>query len=323
MMKWYLNELSLTGQFNSPEIFIAHLKNILSLKDRYSNFFKNFYCPRGLPEAKVSGESTFRDAVVATRDQNFVRKVILWLDRQGPFIDSENTDPDHQFIHEMNGKDITGTSLAAVTELAHFRNNVSVFSFGGSEPDFSYSPLIMEYYYNDMINNIEIENVWEGNVLEQIAEQYEQASFVYPDSWTGFLEYITEKFPLVKFSTDAIDILNKQQFNNIACERGIFLTSILNEYVASRNADGTYSERTNIILRDYFSGGRALFTDESTTNKDEFRSEMTFTIDGAKVVCSWHGKISFRVFRMHFNYPIKNSDKIINVVYFGPKLTKH
>lgn len=323
MIKCYLNELSLTGQFNSPELFIEHLKNILSIKDRYSNFFKNFYCPRGLPEAKVSGESTFRDAVVATRDKNFVRKVILWLDRHGPFVDSDNTEPDHPFIHEMNGRDITGTSLATVTELAHFRDNVSVFSFGGSEPGFSYSPLIMKYYYGDMINNVEVENIWDINVLAKTAEKYEQESFFYPTSWDGFLKYITEKFPFVKFSTDIIDTLNKQQFNNVACERGIFLTSILNEYVESRNVDGTYSERTNLILKDYFSGSRALFTDESTTNKDDFKSEMTFTIDGAKVVCSWHGKISFRVFRMHFNYPIKNSDKIINVVYFGPKLTKH
>lgn len=323
MMKWYLNELSLTGQFHSPEEFILQLKKVLSIKDKYSNFFKNFYCPRGLPETKVSGESTFRDAVMATRDKNFVRKVVLWLDRHGPFIYPENTDPDHQFIHEMNGEDMTGTSLAAVTEFVHFRNNAGVFSFSDSEPDFSYSPLTMDYYYNDIINNVEIENIWEEHTLEQIAQQYEQEAFSYPDSWVGFLEYITKNSPFVKFSADAIDTLNKQQFNNIICERGIFLTSILNEYVASRNADGTYSEKTNLILKDYFSGSRALFTDESTTNKDEFKSEMTFTIDGDKVVCSWHGKISFRVFRMHFNYPIKNKDNIINVVYFGPKITKH
>ena len=322
-MKCYLNELSLSGQFNSPELFIEHLKKILSIKDKYSNFFKNFYCPRGLPEAKVSGESSFRDAVVATRDKNFVRKVILWLDRHGPFVDSENIDPEHPFIHEMNGMDITGTSLATVTELTHFRDTVSVYSFDASEPDFSYSPLIMQYYYNDIINSVEVENIWDVNDLEKIAEKYEQESFVYPDSWDGFLKYVTEKFPFVRFSTNAIEILNKQQFNIVACERGIFLTSILNEFVESRNADGTYSERTNVILKNYFSGSRALFTDESSTNKDVFKSDMTFTIDGTKVLCSWHGKISFRVFRMHFNYPIKNSDKVIDVVYFGPKLTKH
>ncbi|EMR7681223.1 hypothetical protein WKA22_001338 [Yersinia enterocolitica] len=324
MTKWYLNELSLTGQFHSPELFIEKLKKILSIKDCYTNFFKKFHCPRGLPEVKVSGELTFRDAVVATQDKNFIRKVMLWLDRHGPFIEP-NTDDDNDFICELNGKDVAESALSHVTKLVHFRNNAGLYSFENSVPDFSYSPVLIDYYFNNEVNNLEIDNIWGMENLEDNASKYEKnikELFVYPDTWTGFLELINKNFKNVIFSDDIITTLNNQPFSSVACERGIFLANILNEYVGSRNTDGTYSDKTNTILRDYFSGGRALFTDESKSNKDIFNDEMTFEIGGSKVMCSWHGKISYRFFRMHFNYPIKNDEKLINVVYFGPKITK-
>lgn len=324
-MKWFLNELSLNGQFESSESFVSHLKEILSFKEKYISFFKNFYCARGLPEFKVSGEITFRDAVNSTKDKNFIRKVIMWLDRNGPFIDSVENEPEHDFIYDLNGKDIIGSSLAYATDSLHFRGEVKLYSFDGSQPNFSYSPIQVDYCCGEEINKIEIENVWNISELEKIAQKYElekETSFLYPDSWSGFLKYISEAFSYVKVSTDVENIIKKQQFNSVVCERGIFLISILDEYVSSRHQDGSYSEKTNKILKDYFSGGRALFTDESSSNKEQFSNELSFIVNGEKTICSWHGKISYRVFRLHFNYPIKNEDSAINVVYFGPKLTR-
>ncbi|TWD44041.1 hypothetical protein [Pantoea sp. SJZ147] len=324
-MKFFLNELSLTGQFNSSESFIIHFKDIISLKERYINFFKIFYFPRGLPELKVSGEKSFREAVNSTGDRDFIRKVILWLDRQGPFIEPDSFELEGDFIYEMDGNDISGTSLAYATDLAYFNSMVKTYSFDSATPSYSHSPLKISYFFNDEISNVEIENFWDLTALECIAKQYEVDDAClgsYPDSWDKFLQYVAENYSYVKFSDDVKGVLKKHPFNSIACERGIFLTSILNEYVASRNEDGSYSEKTNGILKTYFTGGRALFTDESASNKEQFCKEMTFVLDGEDVLCSWHGKISYRVFRMHFNYPLKHQDKSINVLYFGPKITK-
>ena len=70
---------------------------------------------------------------------------------------------------------------------------------------------------------------------------------------------------------------------------------------------------------------RALFSGESAGNQDTFRAQMTFPDpdDADKnIFAHWHGKISHRFFRLHFEWPVPAKEKHMKILYLGPKITK-
>ena len=77
------------------------------------------------------------------------------------------------------------------------------------------------------------------------------------------------------------------------------------------------------MIDDYFKGERAAFSGESATNLIEFKDALTFSLgDGTTLFAPWHGKISHRYFRLHFEWPLESKRKKLSVPYFGPKITK-
>jgi hypothetical protein len=95
--------------------------------------------------------------------------------------------------------------------------------------------------------------------------------------------------------------------------------------MAGRGADGAEGPASREIIEQFFSGGRAAFSGESETNQIRFRDEMTFSTAGppsGSIFAHWHGKISHRVFRLHFEWPVPQRATTLQVVYLGPKLTK-
>jgi hypothetical protein len=72
-------------------------------------------------------------------------------------------------------------------------------------------------------------------------------------------------------------------------------------------------------------GDRALFSGESPSNQAKFRQELTFQDPAAACRANfahWHRKISYRFFRLHFEWPVPAEATQLKVVYLGPKLTK-
>src|SRR5262249_31800146 len=122
--------------------------------------------------------------------------------------------------------------------------------------------------------------------------------------------------------------LQAEPFNTAISDRAQELCRHLDEYMASRKADGSPSERTNEIVRTLFTsaaGAEPLFTGESRTNQETFRNELTFpdpNVPGRTIFAHWHGKIRHRFFRMHFEWPVAQASLQIKVLYLGPKLTK-
>lgn len=60
-------------------------------------------------------------------------------------------------------------------------------------------------------------------------------------------------------------------------------------------------------------------------NQREFCSELTFSDPenaGKFIFAHWHGKISRRFYRIHFEWPITKDMSRLKVLYLGPKITK-
>jgi hypothetical protein len=101
----------------------------------------------------------------------------------------------------------------------------------------------------------------------------------------------------------------------------------LNEYVESRNVDGSESDRSRELVRAFFTeaqGAVPIFTGEPVTNQRKFEQSLTFPDPESAnetLFAHWHGKIRHRFFRLHFEWPLRREARRIKVVYVGPKLT--
>jgi hypothetical protein len=95
--------------------------------------------------------------------------------------------------------------------------------------------------------------------------------------------------------------------------------------MSDRAPNGAEGHIAKSIIDNFFTGERALFSGESPSNQAKFRQELTFQDPAAAcrgIFAHWHGKISYRFFRLHFEWPVPAEATQLKVVYLGPKLTK-
>jgi hypothetical protein len=120
-------------------------------------------------------------------------------------------------------------------------------------------------------------------------------------------------------------ILAREPFESSIRERIFALLGYLDAYMAGRGHNGSEGPEARRIIRNFFTGERALFSGESETNQVAFRKELTFKDpddDRRTVFAHWHAKIRHRQFRIHFEWPVPTSAPKLKIVYLGPKITK-
>jgi hypothetical protein len=169
-------------------------------------------------------------------------------------------------------------------------------------------------------------NVWSAEAFRARAID----ALTEPTSWADLTAHLRFRFPclLIPDAFHNNPNLQAEPFNGAIADRAQELCRHLNEFMASRNSDGSASERTNELVRTLFSkaaGAEPLFTAESSSNQYAFKKELTFpdpNAPGRAIFAHWHGKIRHRFFRMHFEWPVPKASMQMKVLYLGPKLTK-
>ncbi len=315
-MAWYINDLSLAGQYTHTSDFLKNLKELMRQRHQIPVLEAQLFCSRGLHARPVTSSINFREAVRG--DKTMVQPVLAWLTKNGPFWDDDRqVNADDYF--EYCGEDVTDQGLgeAARCRLAG-REAVSVsFANGG----FDFTPVnIVHGLPEEPLANIPVENIWNFTGLQGSALN----SLPIPYNWHQMLDQATVRFDRLSYSPQCIEALTREPFSAYIVERVFELLRVLNEFMNCRKVDGTYSSRNNELIDQHFSGSKAWFTDESDTNKDHFEKEMTFPDfdqPGQEVFCSWHGKIKSRQYRVHFEWP-DSSTPVLRIFYIGPKLTK-
>jgi hypothetical protein len=78
------------------------------------------------------------------------------------------------------------------------------------------------------------------------------------------------------------------------------------------------------MMKLWMVGANARITDESKTNKSDFKEELKFVHPktGEKIFCPYHGKIKTPQYRIHFQWPLPEKAQQLFIGYFGPKITK-
>ncbi|MEM7534659.1 MAG: hypothetical protein AAF639_20940 [Chloroflexota bacterium] len=146
-------------------------------------------------------------------------------------------------------------------------------------------------------------------------------------SWGDLLNCVKDDYESsMIFSDKIVKKLQRIPFEVIIAEKAYELLGILDQIHQSLDYTNKRSAEGNELYRKHFYGtsDNVYFSNESEKNRRLFRDKLTFRhpINRTPIMCSWHGKISRRKFRIHFSHPPENRDERIYIAYIGPKITK-
>ena len=318
-----LNEISIDSQFSDVDEFNHRLGELLSLRSKYPVLSENFKVSFKTVNRTINYNLTVRQAIRKDKNTDRLRLVLDWLTSSGPFHENDRI-PQEEDYFEFEGVDVTDSGLGEAARHTISRIPVKTFSFQGGNLNFSRTPLLVDHgLEDDRLGTYSIDNIWTLSKLESEVESTRPE----PKSWEELFSCVAADYPYLKF-TDSIyrnPTLKREPFDKSIARSANRLFRILNWYMEVANEQGYDSKTAKEIISTYFSGERALFSRESQTNISDFREQMTFEDpdDSSKTILAhWHGKISHRFYRLHFEWPLPESQQYIKVCYLGPKITK-
>lgn len=315
-MDLFVNERSLHGQFRSSDQFVDALKEIIGCRGIAERYRSPFYCLRIIAQHEALPGVSFKDAVRQTSNRTLISIVMSWLDKHGPFWeDVRRHGSDEWFEHE--GEIVTDSSLGEAAFRLADSQSATAISF--RESRYCKSPLqIMWQRLNNTSTDLELQNVWAQADLEAYLHAHARS----PQSWAELIEQAQIRYQGLTFISDILNPLAGEPFNSTIAEGVLRLLGILNRLKNCYDAETALTAEGHQIMKDFFQGDRALFTDESETNKRTFARQLTFRLpSGEEIFCPYHGKISFRYYRVHHSWPVR-PDQPLYIAYIGPKITK-
>ena len=155
-MAWYVNDLSLCGQYNSLLEFLNYLAELMRQREQMPILNKEFYCSRTLHTRAVTPNDTFQTAVQS--DRALLRPVLSWLTKNGPFWeDDRQPNTDDYFVFGESDVTDQGLGEAARRTLA----GKECLSFSFPKGDFDFTPVeILQGLPESPLATISITNIW-------------------------------------------------------------------------------------------------------------------------------------------------------------------
>ncbi len=320
-MRFYLNEASIHGQFEDEAAFRLLLEALLAARTRTPLLLAMRTTP-ALADRPVSYARNVRQVVQGWRGSPVAGALLAWVGRTGPFIEDERLAEDDDLFHCL-GVEVTDGGLGEAGRRVKAGDVAAAMSFPGGAPDFAQSSLLVVHgFEEEPLGTYPVENFWDADAALGAALGQEAPA----TNWREMVEAARARFSKLMLP-DVIyqdGRLAREPFDPIIRDRFYALLGYLEDYMRGRNEDGSEMPAAQEVFRTHFQGDRALFSPESVTNQRDHRSEMTFPdpAGGGAIFAHWHGKISHRVFRLHFEWPVQVATEQLKVLYLGPKLTK-
>jgi hypothetical protein len=321
-MRWYINDCSLQGQYSTVESFELELTALLAVRLRSEPLRTGLRTTHSLPERRVTGRATLREALLQSRNRDLRAAVLAWLDRTGPFME-EDRYPEAEDFFEFRGIDVTDHGPGEAARRLRAGEPAALFTFPGGSVDFAVDPLEVDHGLpEDRLGTVAIGNCWTISALEESALSAAPPA----RSWDELLVRARAAFPhlVVPDTVAQHTALIRESFSSTIADRAMALLGFLDSYMAGRLPDGSEGPAAQEIIRRHFTGERAAFTGESATNRIDFEKQLTFRDPegGGHIFAPWHGKISHRFFRLHFEWPVPPLQTRLKILYLGPKITK-
>ena len=321
-MAFFLNELSLHGQYTSTGAFLQALTHMIQLKNEIEKSGGEFLCCDHLRSAQVTESTTFQAEIAALTNAAQRLTIIRWFDRNN-WLSLQEHDSNDEFL--WGQLDVTGFSMSEAAFRLSMGENAALVSFHPSRCGALTLRVSWETAGNDAIV-IEIENHWSVDKLVSAVQLLASDTRSQPvQSWPQLIDWGRQYCHHLIFPDFVLEQLNGVPFSLVVAQQAQRRFEVLDKLKEETDNQGERTSAGHQLYQTHFIGERAWFTDESETNKQKFETEMTFPNPmrtEEEIFCPWHGKISTQNFRIHFTWPLQQITDPISVVYIGPKITK-
>ena len=317
----FVNDLSIHHQFHNFPSFSAAFDRLIAMRDAAQNFNHKVYIHQAICGAEPIRGIAMQQAL-GHFESNKQRAIMSWLSRGGPFWDNDD-------IRQHGEDDYLECQSEIVTDSAvgeaAFRafHDVECGLVSAVPSDWDYSPVEVTWHLDSEesgIRSTTLENWRSAATLK------ERLRYAPPPirSWDGLEDVSTDRFTALKFSNNCFACLKGVPFAKSTSERILELLDILDRFTSSFDTKGKRTDEGDQMYQKYFTGKKACFSDSSDDEKNRFQQKLKFPHPdnpGEELFCTWHGKESHMLIRLHFSWPIKSGHPVY-VVYVGPKLTK-
>lgn len=319
-LRFLFNDLSINGQFEGADAFITQLRLIVDARDRSEVIRNGLLCSRVLSERPATATQTFRSSVQGHSDRDLRQRILRWLSQSGPFWEDDQANVADDLFY-FGSEDVTQQGLGEAARRRISGGHDCAFSLPGSGNGCDGDPLtVTQGLIEATISSVSVPNFLSIEDMESAS----RAALPRPASWVELLEALAQFFDSVEISADVADVLRPHPFSANVADRVFELVGVLDKIVKSRSDRGEFTPATNEIIANFFSGSRARFSDESASNKRDFRSKLTFVHPRQPrigVFCPFHGKINNPAYRIHFQWPLESDQEKVWIAYIGPKIT--
>ena len=315
------NDLSVHEQFHDLAGFRDALSRLMALRRVAKRFGREVQCHRSFLNATPMAGIPMPQAIGSLGVDSQRRAVMGWLTKSGPFWDDMRHHGEDDWLE--CGGDIIVTDTAVGEAAFRTLHGVECGLVSFSPSDWISSPV--EVTWRGEAEGLEdrdakLENWWNATTLEGVLQ--DRAPPI--RTWGELSKTSAERFERLIFAEDCFEPLAGIPFAKSAADRLLVLLDVLDRFANAFDEGGARNAEGHRIYRDHFTGDRALFSDSSDSEKNEFLRELTFTHpeDSTRsLFCTWHGKISHQTLRLHFSWPVQ-AGRPVHVVYAGPKITK-
>ena len=318
-MDLLVNDLSVHEQFHNLSALQAALAELVAMRKIARKYGQEVFCDRSLLMAKPMLGIAMQQAVGRLAEAQR-RAVMSWFTRGGPFWDDLRRHGADDWL-DCRGEIVTDTAVGEAAYRAFHGIASGLLSFSPS--DWCYSPVKVAWHRDDQesgVRNTALDNWWDPDEF-RVAMRDSPSSI---DSWSALREAAIVRHDCLKFADNCFSPLEGVPFAKAGADRLLVLCGILNRLASETGAQGSLSAEGQRIYQDHFTGGTALFSDSSSTEKSLFQKELSFDHPGRageKLFCPWHGKVRHMNIRLHFSWPVRPGQDNW-VIYAGPKITK-
>jgi len=320
-VRWYINDSSLQGQFETKEAFVSSLGKVASVRFRLGDEQPRLFCARHIWRRPATTRMNVHEAVQKSRSDE--KKLILsWIAKSGPFIEDERRE-EREGAFEFKGENVTDSGLGEAARRERAGDSSGVFSFAGGPIDFEQTPLTVLHILPENRETVRVGNLWDVRELESRLRENRAAR-----DWPELIAICRQRFDHLEISGDILEIaLHRETFCRTVAESIQLRLAVLQQVMSGRSvSDGKMTDDAHKLWQKHSQGDRAWFSDESDRNKQRFEKELTFrdpsNPSGSLPPCYWHGKINQRTFRIHFQWPVPPGQARLKVLYIGPKITR-
>lgn len=322
MPQWLVNDLSLDGQYPTPHALWQDLEIVLRARQEVPVLADALFCSKGLGLRPAVGPKSLLETLHADAPDTGHRYLALRWITKGPFWESARQSAAAEvFYHARDDVTDQGLGEAARRRLAQI--DARSLSFPGVAK-FANTPLQVTHLREDeTVGEVLVPNLW---VLAELA-QAARPLIPRVSRWEALIDDVIDRYNRLAMSRNYIaQRLHPYPYAPAVAERVVQLLRVLQQIMEARATYGDGSPQVTELLRVYFVGREAQFSDESAANKKAFKDEMTFpdpTQPDKRLFCSWHGKIRTPLpYRIHFQWPLPKKQTLLKIAYIGPKLTR-